>query len=293
MTQFSEIETGMHGDDGPHTDDIVSITSVSTQYFEALGIRLVSGRFFDARDGSHGVPVAIVNQTLARLLFQDRNPLGHQINSAVKVVGVVADMRHRALDDKVWPELYLPFEQSPSPWITVLVRGIGDPSALAAPIRQVAQSVDRTQPLFEVDLLERRVSESLAERRNRATVLSAFAVLALLIAVVGIYGVMSYSVARRTHEIGIRMALGAGQSDVLRMVVGAGLRMAAVGIAAGLAGALFVTRVLRTFLYGVKPTDGITFCAVCAVLGASALLACYLPARRAAAFDPMGALRRE
>ena len=205
------------------------------------------------------------------------------------VVGVVADIRHRALDDKVWPELFFPFEQSPSPWITVLVRGAGDPSPLSAPIRRVAQTIDPSQPLFDVELLEHKVAVSLADRRNRATVLGAFAALALLIAVVGIYAVMSYSVARRTHEIGLRMALGAGRGDVVRMVVKGGLRMAAIG----LSGALFLTRALRTFLYGIEPTDRITFCLASAILGAAAFLACYLPARRAATVDPMTALRRE
>jgi putative ABC transport system permease protein len=293
MAQFSELESNLRPDDGPAVHDVVSLTSVSTKYFQALGIRLAAGRFFDDRDGRDGAPAVIVNQTLARLLFPGRNPLGHRINSAVTVVGVVADVRHRALDDKVWPELFLPFEQSPSPWITVLVRGWGDPSALAAPIRRVAQSIDPGQPIFDVELLERRVAESLAERRDRATILGAFAGLALLIAAVGIYGVISYSVARRTHEIGLRMALGAGRSDVLHLVVGAGLRMATFGIAIGLAGALCVTRVLRTFLYGVEPTDRITFGLVCAILGAAAFLASYLPARRAAGVDPMSALRRE
>ncbi len=247
MAQFSGLESGLRADDGPKTDDAVSLTSVSPKYFQALGIPLVSGRFFDARDSRIGVPVAIVNQTLARLLFHGRNPLGHQINSSTTVVGVVADIRHRALDDKVWPELFLPFEQSASPWVTALVRGTGDPSALAAPIRRIVQAIDPSQPLFDVELLESRVSQSLAERRERAAVLGTFAALALLIAVVGIYGVMSYSVTRRTHEIGIRMALGAGRSDVLRMVVASGLRMAAFGMAIGLAGALFITRILKRF----------------------------------------------
>jgi putative ABC transport system permease protein len=293
MATFSEIESGLRGDDGPATNDTVALASVSANYFQALAIPLVAGRLFDARDSREGAKVAIVNQTLARLLFQTRNPLGRRINSSVTVVGVVADIRHRALDDKVWPEMFFPFEQYPSSWITVLVRGSGDPSALAAPIRRVAQTVDPSQPLFDVELLERRVSESLAERRERASVLGAFAALALLIAVVGIYGVMSYSVARRTHEIGIRMALGAERSDVLQMVVGSGLRMAAIGMAIGLAGALLITRVLRTFLYGVEPTDRTTFCMVCAILGAAAFFASYLPARRAATVDPMAALRRE
>ena len=174
-----------------------------------------------------------------------------------------------------------------------MVRGTGDPSALAAPIRRIVQAIDPTQPLFDVELLESRVSQSLAERRERAAVLGTFAALALLIAVVGIYGVMSYSVTRRTHEIGIRMALGARRSDVLRMVVASGLRMAAFGMAMGLAGALFITRILKTFLYGIGPTDGTTFFLVSAILGAAALLASYLPARRAASVDPMSALRQE
>jgi len=293
MAQFTAIESGLRGDDGRRIDDAVSVASVSAQYFQTLGIPLISGRFFDLRDSRDGTPVAIVNQTLARLLFPGRDPLGRRIGSRTTVVGVVADIRHRALDDKVSPALFLPFEQSPSPWITVLVRGAGDPSGLASSVRRVAQTVDPSQPLFDVELLEHRISESLAKRRERATVLGAVAALALLIAVVGIYGVMSYFVAQRTHEIGLRMALGADRSDVLRMVVKAGLRMAAFGISIGLAGALLVTRVLRTFLYGIESNDRITFCLVCAILGAAAFLATYLPARRAATVDPMAALRRE
>ncbi len=293
MTQFSALETGLHADNGPKIDDAVSLTSVSAEYFRTLGIPLVSGRFFDVRDSRNGTPVAIVNQTLARRLFPGRDPLGRRINSGVTVVGVVADIHHRALDEKIWPELFFPFEQSPSPWITVLVLCAGDPSALAAPIRRVAQAIDPGQPLFDVELLEHRVAESLAERRERATILGAFAALALLIAVVGVYGVMSYSVARRTHEIGVRMALGADRCNLLRMVVMGGLKMAAFGICVGLAGALSVTRVLRTFLYGIESTDRITLGLVCAILGVSAFLASYLPARRAATLDPMAALRRE
>jgi putative ABC transport system permease protein len=293
MAQFNELESGLRADDGAEIGDTVSISAVSPKYFQALGIPLLSGRPFDARDGREGAPVAIVNQTLARLLFHGRNPLGHRINSAVTVVGVVADMKHRALDDKVWPEVFVPYEQAPSPWITLLVRGTGDPAKLAGPIRRVAQAIDSSQPLFDVGLLQDRVSESLAERRQRATILGAFAALALLIAVVGIYGVMSYSVARRRHEIGLRMALGAERGDVVRMVVASGLRMAAVGMVCGLGGALLGARVLRTFLYRIEPTDWATFCLVSAILGAAAFLASYLPARRAATVDPIAALRQE
>lgn len=293
MAPFSAVETGLRGDDGPELDDTVSLASVSAEYFQALGVPLMSGRFFSAQDNRDGSRVAIVNQTLARRLFAGRDPIGRKINSSVTVVGVVADIRHRSLDDKVWPELFFPFEQSPSPWITVLVRGVGDPSGLAAPVRRVAQAIDSSQPLFDVGLLEDRVSKSLAERRERATVLGAFAILALLIAVVGIYGMLSYSVAQRTQEISLRMALGADPDDVLRMVVNAGLRIAAFGIAIGLIGSLMATRVLKTFLYGVESTDGVTFSLVCVILAVAVLVASYLPARRAAMVDPMTALRRD
>ncbi len=293
MAQFSALETGISGEDGRKLDDPVSIASVSGGYFQVLGIRLLAGRFFNSGDSRDGKRVVIINQTLARMLFAGRDAVGRRLNGQSTVVGVVGDIRHRALDDKVWPELFLPFEQSPSPWITALVRGVGDPSALGEPVRRVAQLIDGGQPLFDVELLEHRVSLSLTERRERATVLATFAGLAMLIAIVGIYGVVSYSVARRTHEIGLRMALGAGRADVLGMVVKSGLRMAGIGIALGLAGALLATRVLKTFLYGVEPADPLTFGIVCSVLGATALAASYLPACRAARVDPMEALRRE
>jgi putative ABC transport system permease protein len=293
MAQFSAIGVGLRADNGPPIDDTVSESSVSANYFETLGIPLIAGRFFDSGDASGRPQVAILNQAMARLFFPGRNPIGHRIGANATVIGVVADTRHRALDDKVWPEMFLPFAQSPSPWITVLVRGAADPSGLASPVRGVARSIDASQPLFDVELLERRVAGTLAERRERAAMLGAFAVLALLIAVVGIYGVMSYSVAQRTREIGLRMALGAGRFNVLRMIVGAGLRVAAFGILLGLAGALLVTRVLRTFLFGVTPTDRITFCLVCGIVAAASFLASYLPARRAASVDPMTVLRLE
>lgn len=189
MTQFSAVEAGLRADDGPERSETVAITSVSAKYFQVLGIPLISGRFFDARDGREGVKAGIINQTMARTFFPGRDPVGRKISSTV-IVGVVADIRHRSLDDKAWPELFVPFEQSPSPWITVLVRGDGDLSALAAPMQSVARSIDASQPLFDVEMLEDRVSKSLADRRERAIVLGTFAILALLIAVVGIYGVI-------------------------------------------------------------------------------------------------------
>jgi putative ABC transport system permease protein len=292
MAQFNELASGLRADDGPETSHAVAVNAVTARYFQTLGIPLIAGRLFDEQDSRDGVRTVIINETMARTFFPGRNPIGRRVGRSV-VVGVVADMKHRSLDDKAWPELFTPFDRSPSPWITVLVRGTGDPSALAAPIRRVAQTIDPSQPLFDVGLLEHKISKSLAERRERASVLGVFAALALLIAVVGIYAVMSYSVARRTHEIGLRMALGADRQHVLRMVVRSGLRIAACGMAIGLAGALLITRVLRTFLYGVEATDPITLSIAGAVLGAAAFLASFLPARRAALVDPMAALRRE
>ena len=292
MAQFNSIAAGLRVDGGAETSETVAIVSVGGDYFRALGMRLVSGRFFDARDRRDGARVVIVNETMSRVFFKGRDPIGRRVGSS-EVVGVVADMRHRSLDDAVWPELFVPFEQAPSPWITVLVRGAGDPTALAAPIRGVAQGIDPGQPLFDIELLADRVGKSLAERRERAGVLGAFAALALTIAVVGIYGVMSYGVTRRTHEIGLRMALGAARGDVLLMVVKSGLRIGAWGMAVGLAGAYWATRVLKSFLYGVEATDAATFGAVCAVLGAAVMIACYVPARRAAMVEPMRVLRRE
>ena len=293
MAQFSALESGLRADNGPETSDTVSLASVSAEYFQTLGIPLLSGRFFDARDGQQGTPVAIVNQTLAKRFFPGRDAVGHRINARVTIVGVVADVRHRALDDQVWPELFLPFEQSPSPWITVIVRGAKNPSPLADSIRGVARSIDAAQPLFDVELLEERVNQSLATRRERASILGVFAGLAVLIAAVGVYGVVSCRVARRTQEFGIRMALGAGRGDVLRLVVNSGLRVALWGMAIGVAGAMALARLLKTFLYGIEPADLATFIAACGILAAAALLASYLPARRAAAVDPMVALRGE
>lgn len=292
MTQFNAVEAGLRADDGPEQSETVAVVSVSAKYFQVLGIPLISGRFFDARDGRDGAKAGIINQTMARTFFPGRDPVGRKISSTV-IVGVVADIRHRSLDDKAWPELFVPFEQSPSPWITVLVRGDGDLSALAAPMQGVARSIDASQPLFDVETLEDRVSKSLADRRERAMVLGTFAVLALLIAVVGIYGVISYAVTRRTHEIGVRMALGAGRGDVLRMVMTNGLRMAASGMAVGLAAALGMTRVLKTFLYEIETTDVGTYLMVCAILTIAVFFAIFLPARRATTVDPMTALRSE
>jgi putative ABC transport system permease protein len=197
------------------------------------------------------------------------------------VVGVVADIRHRALDDKVWPELFRPYAQAPSPWLSLVVRSFSNPSNLVTSVGGAVQSIDRMQPVFDVESMEQRVSDSTAQRRFRAWLFGGFAFLALLIAVIGLYSVMAYAVARRTHEIGVRLAMGAERSDIRRMVAWQGLRLALVGIAFGLIAAYTLTHTLSTFLYGVKPTDGLTFTAVSTVLAATAILASAIPAHRA------------
>jgi putative ABC transport system permease protein len=292
MAQFDAIEAGLRADGGPETKDTVAIVSVSPKYFQTLGIRLIAGRVFDARDNRDGVRVVIANETLARVLFHGNNPLGHRINSS-EVVGVVADIRHRALDDAVWPELFVPYEQSPSPLTTLLVRAPGNPTALAGAVRRIARSIDPAQPIFDAGLLEARILDSLAQRRDRARILAAFAALALLIAVIGIYAVVSYSVAHRTQELGLRVALGAQPSQIIRMVLASGMRVSVFGATVGLAAALLVGRLLRTFLYGISPSDMPSYLLACGVMIAASFLASYLPARRASAADPIAALRQE
>ncbi|HWB95162.1 MAG TPA: ABC transporter permease [Bryobacteraceae bacterium] len=299
LTIFQSLANGLAAEGQPETNAVVVPTSASANYFKALRIPLLKGRFFDSRDGNGARRVAILNQALTRILFPDTDPLGRRVRFGdekdpwVTVVGVVADIRHRGLDDKVWPELYQPYEEAPSAWMSLVIKTSGEPASLIPAVRKTAAQIDRTQPLFNIESLEHRLSNSVAQRRQRMFLLGAFAVIALVIAMIGVYGVMVYSVTRRTHEIGVRIALGAQASDVRRMVVAEGLRMALVGTAIGVAGALALSRVLASFLYGVKPTDAATFVSVCILLIAVACFAAYLPARRATQVDPMVALRHE
>jgi putative ABC transport system permease protein len=299
LVPFNEVASGLRAEGEPESDETVCVTSANADYFAALRIPLLAGRFFDERDRQGKPRTAIINQTLARVLFKNRDPIGRRINHGegedpwVTVVGIVADIRHRALDGKIWPELFLPYEQAPSNWMSFVIRSSGDPSRLSPVIRKAMQSIDRDQPLFGMGSLDERVSESLAQRRSRAFLLCALALVALLIAVVGVYSVVSYSATQRTHEIGIRLALGAQPRDVWRLIMLEGLRTASIGGVVGLAGALALTRVLKSFLFGVSTTDGLTFASLCLLLIGAASLATYLPARRAMKVDPIVALRHE
>jgi putative ABC transport system permease protein len=243
--------------------------------------------------------VALINQSLARKYWPSQDPIGARISSDKKtwatIRGVVGDVRQGGLGAEPVPEVYLSYLQDPFAWpyLTMLVHTSVDPMKLVASIQSAIWSVEKDLPITSIKTMEQIRSHSIAQPRLTALLLSVFAALALILAAVGIYGVMAYSVTQRTHEMGLRMALGARASDVLALVVGQGMLLAGAGIVLGLAGAFAMTRVLEKFLWGVRPTDTFTFIVVSLLLVAVALLASYLPARRATRVDPMVALRYE
>jgi putative ABC transport system permease protein len=240
-----------------------------------------------------------VNETLARHFWPNQDPVGRRVTlgpagpNLLTVAGVAADIRHNGLAEEVEPELYLPFLQSPQSGMNLAIRTRSDPTSVLNAVRAQVAASDPEQPVYDVSTMEQRLADSVAPRRFNMLLLGAFALLALMLAGVGIYGVMSYSVVQRTHEIGVRMALGALGGDVLRMVVGQGMKLALVAAAVGLAAALALTRVIASLLYGVGPADFATFAAVSLLLLLVAFLATYLPARRATKVDPSVALRYE
>jgi putative ABC transport system permease protein len=247
--------------------------------------------------------VVIINETLAKRYFPGVDPIGKRISPSIsigdeedvmrEIVAVVGDVKHRSLSIESRPEVYIPFAQIPFNSMGLVVRSTGDPANLIGAIREEVKQIDKNIPLFEVKTLERYVDDSLANARFNTLLIVIFASVALILTAVGLYGVMSYSVAQRAHEIGIRMALGAEARDVLRMVIGQGMKLAAVGAAAGLIGAYAVTRLASSLLYGVGATDPVTFAAIAVLLLAVAFIACWVPARRATKVDPMVALRYE
>jgi len=276
---------------------------VSPGYFRALGIPLLQGRSFDDHDSAQAQPVAIVSDSVARRFWPKgdapgkRISLGWQGSPWYSVVGVARDVRQMGPQKEAPLAIYVPYSQAPRDFflsfMTVVARTDSDPLSMANTLRRAVQTVDPDMPLFDVASMEQLVYKSVASPRFNALLLACFAALALTLAVVGIYGVMSYSVAQRTHEIGIRMALGAQQEDVLKLVVSQGLRLTLIGEVAGILGALGLTRFLSSLLYSVKPSDPLTFVVVSLGLAGVALLASYVPARRATKVDPMAALRYE
>lgn len=273
---------------------------VTPSYFDTLKIRLVSGRFFDSRDGTESPKVAIVNQSMAQAFWGGENPLGRRVRHFITeewytVVGVIADVKNNGVDKPAGTEFYLPSAQSPF-WmnsINVAVRSDMSSSAVISAVRGVVRGLDPALPLTKIRALDDVVAASQSRSRFLTLLLTSFAGVALTLAAIGIYGVISYSVAQRTREFGIRMALGAQHGAVLGQVLKGGLLLIIGGVVIGLAGAFGLTRFLSGFLFGVTPTDPITFAGVSLLLGIVALLACYIPARRATRIDPLVALRTE
>jgi putative ABC transport system permease protein len=273
------------------------LSVVSPSYFHTLRIPLISGRDFTAYDANPASRVAIVSEIFARGCFGQESPLGHRFNipgdSWYSIVGVVPSTRHLPLTTETSPEVYNCYLQHPFWHMTLIVRASSDPASLAGAVRSKVQEVDPNQPIYDVATMEQRFSQAVAPQRFDALVMVIFAGMAVILAAVGVYGVMAYSVTRRTHEIGIRRALGAQRQDIMGLVLRRGAALALVGIALGLAGALALTRFLSNLLYGVTVRDPLTFVAVSLILTAVALMASYIPALRATKVDPMVALRHE
>ncbi len=280
----------------------VATRSVSPGYFRAMGIPLKKGRDFTQTENQKDVRcVRIVNETLARLYWPGEDPVGRQLygtcrkDAPAMIVGVVADSKQDSVDSQVVPEMYIPYAQLPfaSFLVTFVVRTTSNPTDVAAAVRNAVWGVDHEQPVIQVRSMESVISESIWPQHISASMLGIFAAIALGLSAVGIYGVFSYSVSRRTHEIGIRAALGATRGDILWLVVREGLALTLAGVGAGIVAALGLTRLLAGLLYGIRPKDPLTFAALSLLLTGVALLACYIPARRATKVDPMVALRYE
>jgi putative ABC transport system permease protein len=277
----------------------VRTAAVTSGYFDALRIPLRRGRLFAATDAGNAAPVAIVSEALARRYWPNGNALGQRVKLSSgapvmrTIVGVVADVRHGGLQEAPRPTVYVPHAQSPTGANAFVIRTAGDPLAALAQVRAEFRSINPSMPLASTTTLESLLDDSLRERRFHLALLGAFAVVALLLAALGVYGVMSYATSERTHEIGVRMALGARGADVLGMVMRQGATLAAAGALGGLLGAAAVTRLLRGMLFGVTPLDPLAYVGAGALLLGAAALACYLPARRAARLDPVRALRAE
>ncbi|HEX8140381.1 MAG TPA: ABC transporter permease [Pyrinomonadaceae bacterium] len=289
----------------PKPDENVTVDYqvISPGYFETMQIPLVRGRAFTERDAEDGPRVCVINETMARKYFPGEDPVGRRIafgdtskeESWRTIVGIAGDVRHARMEEPPFPGAYTPYAQDRESWsrMSLVIRSTGDPSALAAAVRREVMAIDPAQPISNIQTMEQVMAASVTRPRFTMLLLGLLASVALALAVVGIYGLMSYSITERTHELGIRMALGAQASDVLRLVLGQGLRLILIGIALGLAGAFALTRLMASLLYGVSTIDPVTFVVVSLLLTVVALLACYLPARRATKVDPMEALRYE
>jgi predicted permease len=278
-----------------------AFTPVSAGFFRAMGIRLLKGRAFTEADADGKPTVTVVNETMARRFWPGEDPIGKRLKQGWpedqtpwrEVVGVVADVKTNGVDRQTPLQAYLPLAQRPANSVALVVRASGNPLSLATAAERAVHEVDKDLPVSDARSMDQLMSGAIARQRLTLALLLGFGLLALVLAAVGIYGVISYSVSLRTHEFGVRMALGARAGDVVRLVIGQGLRLTLAGVALGLLCAFGLTRWMESLLFGVRATDPLTFAVITVLLTAIALLACYLPARRAARVDPMVALRYE
>lgn len=288
-------------------ESLIADSRIATpDYFRSMGIQILKGRDFAATDGKQSPGVAIINQTMARRYWSDESPIGKRLiigspeERALyggpiwrEIVGVVGDVKHDTLDAEAAPEIYVPYLQSPIPRMSLVVRAVGDPGSLIPAIRSAMQSIDPQQPLYNVSTMEERVWQSVSTRWMITLLLVAFAAVALILAAIGIYGVISYSIIQRTQEIGIRMALGAQTGDVLKLIVGQGMVLTLTGVGLGTVAALALNRFISSLVFGISTTDLTTLASVSVLLVAVAFIACYVPARRATHISPMMALKYE
>lgn len=281
-----------------HDSIISNVRIVSPDYFRTMRVRQIKGRLFDDHDTKGGLEAVIVDEAVAERFWPNEDPIGKRLKRANSdswrtVVGVVSDAKQYSAEKEPPITVYFPFEQYIARNMFLVIRTASDPSAMATSITSEIQALDPDMPVFDVNTMDQRLYDSLASRRFAMLLLGVFALIALALGGIGIYGVMAYSVSQRTHEMGVRLALGAQPGSILRLVVRQALALTALGIAIGLAAALALTRVMSSLLYGINATDGLTFVTTPLVLGIIAVLAAYIPARRAAKLDPMIALRYE
>jgi predicted permease len=280
-----------------------SIGVVLPGYFATMRVPLLAGRTFGEQDGTKAAPVIVINQAFARKYFPGENPIGKHIQPGLgddviehpmrEVIGVVGNIKRKGLTADADPEYFLPYSQAmiTNPYLTI--RTSGDPATVENALRGAVQAMDKSVPVYQVSTLEDYVSKSVAQPRFQTLLLSCFAAIALMLSAIGLYGLLSYMVVQRTLEIGLRMALGAQRADVLRMIVRRGLTLALIGLGAGLVISAMMTRLLSGMLYGIRPSDPVTFVAVTAILLLVSLAASSVPASRAARLDPMETLREQ